>query len=314
MLCLLSAGCHRAGVHGSLQKNLNAPSSPKILAVYEPWFGDPDHINIGYSSQDKAVLKNQVQKAKDLTIAAFVVDWYGKRKPFLDGAFAALQQVAAGNDFKVILMYDEPADAEGHSTEFALTSLEYAYQRYIGPEAQFRSSYFTHEGRPVIFVWPRNKTTDWKRIRSYVNTWENPPVLIMEDGDPRNAEYFDGFYAWVQPGERGWQRDGSNRGLEYLEGFYRRMREEHPRKMAVGAAWPGFDDSRASWGQSRFMDAKCGQTFDDTLRMFRRFYDTKNPSPFLLVITWNDYEEGTAIERGIGRCNSGPAKGYVSRE
>jgi hypothetical protein len=25
--------------------------------------------------------------------------------------------------------------------------------------------------------------------------------------------------------------------------------------------------------------------------------------PFLLIATWNDYEEGTAIERGIAKCD-----------
>jgi hypothetical protein len=117
---------------------------------------------------------------------------------------------------------------------------------------------------------------------------------------------FDGFYAWVQPGERGWQKDGSNRGLEYLDDFYRRMRKHHPDKIVVGAAWPGFDDRRASWGQGRYMDARCGRTFDDTLRLFRRHHNQSNPVPFLLVVTWNDHEEGTAIEHGIQRCQDPP--------
>ena len=44
------------------------------------------------------------------------------------------------------------------------------------------------------------------------------------------------------------------------------------------------------------------QTFNDTLRMFRRYYDQQHPLPFLMIETWNDYEEGTAIERGVDTC------------
>ncbi len=307
ILCLLLAGCHRGNMHTTLRKNIATAPSPHVLAVYEPWFGDPDHIDVGYSSQDRVVLRSQVEKAKDLGVTAFVIDWYGTRKKFLDGAYAAMQQVAGENDFKVILMYDEPEDLAQQATEYALASLEYAYDRYIGPKARDRNAYFTYEGRPVVFIWPRHRSTDWDRIHRYLDTWETPPLLIMEDGFPHHSGMFDGYFAWVQPGKEGWKPDGSNRGLDYLDGFYRRMRKEHPNKIVVGAAWPGFDDHRASWGQGRYMDARCGKTFDDTLRLFRRYHDHSNPLPFLLVITWNDYEEGTAIEPGVSRCNGRPA-------
>jgi hypothetical protein len=36
--------------------------------------------------------------------------------------------------------------------------------------------------------------------------------------------------------------------------------------------------------------------------VFRRYYNDSHPLPFLLIVTWNDYEEGTAIERGIPHC------------
>jgi hypothetical protein len=45
------------------------------------------------------------------------------------------------------------------------------------------------------------------------------------------------------------------------------------------------------------MQNRCGQTLDDTMDFYRRYYDDSNPLPFLLIETWNDYEEGTAIER-----------------
>jgi hypothetical protein len=52
------------------------------------------------------------------------------------------------------------------------------------------------------------------------------------------------------------------------------------------------------------MDTRCGRTFEDSLRVFRRYYSDRNPLPFLLIETWNDYEEGTAIERGLDTCRA----------
>jgi hypothetical protein len=50
------------------------------------------------------------------------------------------------------------------------------------------------------------------------------------------------------------------------------------------------------------MNTRCGKTLADSLRMFRRYYNDQRPLPFMLIVTWNDYEEGTAIERGVGKC------------
>jgi hypothetical protein len=50
------------------------------------------------------------------------------------------------------------------------------------------------------------------------------------------------------------------------------------------------------------MNPRCGKTFDDTLRLFRRYYNEQRQLPFLMIETWNDYEEGTAIESGMVAC------------
>src|SRR5690242_19694044 len=295
-------GCHRTDVHQTLKENLRpAEGSPVVLAVYEPWFGDADHIDVGYSSHDRVVLNKQIEQARNMGISGFVVDWYGQRKPFLDQTYALLQQTAAQSDFRVALMYDEPEDSADPTTA-AMSALDYAYAQYIGPKASARHAYLTYNGRPVVFVWPRSKQTDWKSVREHLTAWEVSPLLIIEDGAYRFADHIDGFYAWVQPGKQGWSNDGSNWGREYLESFYKMMKEKYPNKIAVGAAWPGFNDRQASWSMNRYMDARCGKTFEDSLRLFRRFYTNTDPLPFLLVITWNDYEEGTAIERGLNNC------------
>ena len=274
-----------------------------MLAAYMPWFGQPGHIDVGYSSQDRVVLQKQIEQAKRLGISAFVVNWYGQRHAFEDRAYALMQQVAAENNFKVAILYDEDDSDPARETEDVISDLQYAYDHYIGPQATTpRDSYLTYDGRPMIFIFPKGGNADWERVRQAVNSWENPPLLIFKDIHPQLANVFDGFYAWVSPGKQGWQTDGSNWGEQYLDHFYKTMISAYPNKITVGAGWPGFNDSKASWSQNRTMNARCGRTFVDTLRLFRRYYDAQHPLPFLMIETWNDYEEGTAIERGVDTC------------
>jgi hypothetical protein len=82
----------------------------------------------------------------------------------------------------------------------------------------------------------------------------------------------------------------------------------------VGGAWAEFNDSRASWGLNRHISARCGQTFRDTLNLWQKYVPAGQVIPFLMVETWNDWEEGTAIEKGLPNCGGGPAPTSVVSE
>jgi len=306
LVCMVMVdGCASKDVHPAAA-SFQAPSrGPKVLAAWMPWFGDKKHMDVGYSSQDTNVMRRQIQDALNRGISGFVVDWYGDRRPYHDKSFALLQQVASEMHFQVALMYDETENDNGQATDEAFGAFDKAYRAYIGPSARYRDAYLTYNGRPVVFIFPKRGRTDWNRIRAKVNTWSSPPLLIYkDDASPEFAGAFDGYYAWVHPGHKGWAPDGSDWGEQYLDNFYKNMTTKRADKIVVGAAWPGFDDSHASWGLNRHMDARCGETFEQTLGFYRRYYNDSNSIPFLLIETWNDYEEGTAVERATyTNCN-----------
>jgi len=84
-------------------------------------------------------------------------------------------------------------------------------------------------------------------------------------------------------------------GRAYLENFYKTM-QKHPDKIAVGGAWPGFDDSAAKW----VLTATCKvlrQTLDQNAEFLSALLRQLQAASVSLIETWNDYEEGTAIER-----------------
>jgi len=296
---LIVNGCQRQVVHQAVQEDFQARAlGTRVLAAYMPWFGDGQHLDVGYSSQDPKVLRKQIDQARNRGITGFVVDWNGARRPFTDKSFAILQQVAGEAHFQVALLYNEAEEDTAESTQQALDAMDEAYRDYIGPQAPDRAAYLGYNGRPMIFIFPKRGQTDWNRVREHVNTWSTPPLLFYKDQAPEQfAGAFDGYYAWVHPGPGGWKPDGKDWGEQYLDHFYKNVKDKYPDKIAVGGAWPGFDDHRARWGLNRKMDRRCGATLDDTLRLYTRYYDATHPLPFLMIDTWNDYEEGTAIER-----------------
>jgi len=304
-LCAVAAlvvfqSCTQSVLHSNLrQDSASSTVTTQILAVYEPWFGHPSHISVGYSSQDPVAVAKQIDQAKGRGIVGFVVDWYGDREPYLDRSYALLQRVAAEKNFKIAMMYDETQEKNGQATDDALAAFEKFHQTYLSPNAPGRQAYLNYNGRPMIFIFPKSNETDWNRVRDEVATWDPSPLLIFEDRPTPFANIFDGFYAWINPGNKGFATDGSNWGEDYLRDFYRRMRSKYTDKITVATAWPGFDDSRASWGLHRYIAQRCGKTLSDTMRTAR---EEAPDAPFLLLATWNDYEEGTAIERGLTKC------------
>jgi hypothetical protein len=303
-LCLLR-GCSAAGPnHNTRLTYRAADGSPTVIALYEAWFGHPQHIQIGYSSHDPAEIKSQIRKAKALGISAFVVDWYGDRQPFIDESYALMQKTAAKNNFRVAMMYDE-TDAAVGATDEAIADLTMFHDAYLSPKSPGHGAYLTYDGRPVIFVFPKGGHTDWDKVRAVVNTWNPAPWLINENLPGAYADAFDGFYAWINSGSKGWSANGSNWGEDYLTNFYETMRDKYPNKIIVGGAWAEFNDSKASWGLNRHISARCGQTFADTFNFWRKELPASDPIPFLMIETWNDYEEGSAIEPGIDTCGAG---------
>jgi hypothetical protein len=276
-------------------------SSPQVIALYEAWFGHPKHMAVGYSSQDPSQISTQIGKAKELGISAFVVDWYGDREPFIDKSYALVQSTAAKKKFQVAMMYDE-TDQEDGATDEAIADFTMFRDTYLSPKSPGHEAYLTYQGRPVIFIFPKSGHTDWDKVRAAVNKWSTPPFLINENLPGQYANAFDGYYAWVNPGDKGWAADGSNWGEQYLSNFYQTMQSKYSDKIIVGGAWASFDDSKASWGLNRHISARCGQTFTDTFNFWRKDFPADDPPPFVMLETWNDHEEGTAIEGGIPTC------------
>ncbi len=295
----------------SLAQRGGSGSTPIVLAEYQAWHGlVPTHTNPPYVSTDTLVISRHIEMAQAMGISGFVVDWYGPPgglsndpdRAFIDQATAELVRQSETRGFKVALMYDEGTLSNTvplttlRQTR-AISDLLYARRYFTSP------AYLGISGYPALFVFPYPQVdpdVNWPQVRGQLGI---TVTLLDEDPNPGAQQHdvqFDGFYAWVQPSASHWMTDGSEWGRDYLTWFYNVMAGLAPTytsRVAVGGVWPGFDDSAAPWGQNRYIWRRCGQTWRDTWQLAKQF----NP-PYIMIATWNDFEEGSDVEFGIGDC------------
>jgi len=316
VLILSLAACDKTGQPGELPwlSGEFYDTTAMVLAEYHVWHGLPSHSvafssipgnHRPYDSRDPEVVVRHIREAKARGISGFVVNWYGPKagtandedREFMDLATAELFKQAEVLNFSVALLYDEgtvsSAESDPALYEARVKSdLSYA-ERYFASSAYLRIN-----DRPALFFFPYgtvNPFLDWAAVRNHLSV---PVTLMDKDPNPLEPEYdaqFDGFYAWVTATNGQWHPDGLEWGREYMEWYYSVMRSEaYAGKVTVGGVWPGFDDSFAPWSANRFMARAGNATHDQLLSMA----ETNNVN-YILVGTWNDFEEGTDIEYGV---------------
>ncbi len=269
-------------------------ATTKIYVRVMPWFGDSKHIQVGYHSDDAGQVSSQVQDMMSRGIDAGIVDWYGPDHGVSSHSTDLLfrESQARGFGFGISVDGGPLKDCMNKGcdlTGFLLSELRYAEQNYEGSNI-----YVRWHDRPLVFFFDGEKyPVDWGRIRSSLRM---NPLFIFRNSGAFDNQNDDGAFSWLAP-------EGANaqdpESLQYLERFYSRA-QRSPDKFAVGSVYRGFNDERASWGTGRRITENCGQTWLDTFGEINRHYSQSRQLPALLIVTWNDYEEGSSIEPGIG--------------
>jgi hypothetical protein len=284
-----------------------------VLAHWLGWFGLPNHRQPvpSYQATDPSVISRQIDAAQRLGIDGFIVDWYGPAtglplnneadRAFIDEATQALFVQAQNEpDFHVALMYDYGTlrdVASSQRTDRMITDLRYAIDTYLS-----NPTYLTYNNRPLLFVFPYDDVRPDVRLVEVTNAISQADVNLIYQNpstDTTILPYVDGFFAWVQPTTYdAWQPNGGDWGGGYLDWFYQTMSDPtlpYSQMLTVGAVWPGFNDSLAPWRSwsPRFIARRAGQTWDDIWELA-----VSHQPPLIQIVTWNDWEEDTAIEPG----------------
>jgi hypothetical protein len=303
----------------------------RLICEYQPWFGLSSHKSVGYNENLPATVAAQdafmITEGCDINL----IDFYGSLSPTQSFNLATTNAVFAdlnsrpGFPLKFGIMEDKgaltAACPTSNQTEAAtLTCIQSALitdMDYINTNYANSGVYFTDAGNPVIFLfippttWPLLTSADWATIwtavKAHTDTYSAAFKYVFQFGSFTTAPYDNGRFGWVQPAaydatKQFWWGSNTNASPIYLDNLYS-SGLTHQAQLTVGVIYKGFDDNNASWGGNRVMAQQCGQVLLKTANEISKYFGGANPQiPYVQIATWNDYEEGTAVEDGIDNC------------
>jgi hypothetical protein len=283
----------------------------RYIAHLMPWFTlscngattKCGHVSVGYESNDASQVHKQITDMHNRGFSVVFIDWYGPESAHHDGVVQKVMHEAErlkrdGVDFTFAVTPDKGiANAKcgmdkACNTQRLLAALLYAYKAYEQSPA-----YLHFNGRPVVpFFWSDSShPVDWDEIHAKV---PGNPLFVFQKAEGYKHEFSGGAYSWNGI------KAPPDIGMAYLDDFYKASATiDKSEQIVVGSAYPGFDDRLASWGKAKIIIRRCGLTWLDTMKETLKYHQiTGSALPYLQVITWNDYEEGTAMEMGIDNC------------
>jgi PKD repeat protein len=279
-----------------LQTLLSTGSTTRVIAVYQPWFRLPYHMEIGYDEHTSAQVQKQVEDAMSRGVTGFAVNWYGQPidsdKKFMNDVTTVVRQQAETHPgFGLLLQYDGGAIRSwtGDKTQKVIDDLNYAAINYFNSPAYIRKN-----NRPIVEFFGIDEAgpVDWGRIRAGV---QGSPLFLHRNVGGFTHTQSDGAYGWLGI-TSSWTT-----AVTYNDQFYKTALT-YPTKVVVGPVWTGFNDTLASWSGNRITPRACGQVWLKTWAQAKQYYPQGNVD-FLELNTWNDYEEGSELESGVDDCN-----------
>jgi hypothetical protein len=281
-----------------LQSLLYGGSNTKMYVAWMGWFGRSDHMNVGYNSSDSAQVHRQVQDMISRGVQGAIADWYGASNTSIETATQLLKTEAEANagHFEFAIMEDMGAlGSVAASNGCDVTSQLISDLTYVASQYEASPAYMRFNSRPVVFFFGVDAFyIDWSRV---VSSIPGNPLLIFRGNSAFTQNPSEGGFSWVNIESA----NPFDPELLSQDSFYEAAQHASGR-LAFGSAYKGFNDTLAAWGTNRVVDQHCGQTWLQTFSEAGKFYSSSNQLPAMQIATWNDYEEGTAIETGIDNC------------
>jgi hypothetical protein len=286
---------------------LPAPGSPRpaaasdipVLAFYYPWYSPSQFTRAAmwdvpvtaYESDHRSTMERQVREARGAGITGFISSWWGQGNR-TDGNFATLLDVAKEQGFTATIYFETGGD--GLRSESQITGA----LRYVMATCGSHQSLTRVGGKPALFFWKPSAggtAENWKRIRSQVDPNREWHWNVETDRPETWLDVFDGVHLFSAAS---WTADAT--------ATYRNMRSKVdavasrtgiPKAWAAGVA-PGWDNSRQSTPVQVLVPRQNGAYYS------ARWEAALASRPDLVTITsWNEWDEGTAIEPGTGYGN-----------
>jgi hypothetical protein len=300
---------------GNVHTLLYPGNTTKVLVHYLPWWnGSPrSGINTGYSNADP---KYAIALFGDLArrgVDGVMIDWYGQTHPVNAAWLANLPALAEHPNMTFSIMIDIGSYTFSKCSgcnlqQTILYNLAYLQQTYFN-----NPQYLKVGGEPVVSEFAltaQNPPVDWAAIQA---AFPNVKWIHLD-----NAQAISGFDITDSAGSFLWADPGNPAAVKadmsepnYFYGHATTTKESG--KLAFGAAFKGFNNYYASWndGSVAKIPQACGATWLETFATLNKYYSASRQIPFVQLVTWDDYEEGSELETGIDNCNTVSAQ-YVA--
>jgi len=174
-----------------------------------------------------------------------------------------------------------------------------AAMAYISAQYFADPQYLKYNGKMVVGDFALTAATgiNWAAVQA---AYPNVALIHLD-----NATSPDGFgitdsagsFLWVNPTAT----DLAPPNLSTVTNFYPRALT-HANSIAMGGTYKGFNSQYAPWDGQQYVDQQCGATWLNTFSQINQSYSSTNQLPFLQLVTWDDYYEGTELETGIDNC------------
>jgi hypothetical protein len=294
------------------------------------------HYQVGYNSNDAATVKAQMDDMQSRGIMGPIIDWYGPNAPIEEGTTQKVKsdlearcsggtcpmQFAITEDQGSMSKSGCPQNGGGKDQTSCISQalqrdLDYMNANYFPSPAYLRIDANTMKpqrgSRPAVFFFIcescyTNPSPNWtlifQQLRQHVMTYTTGDPLIwfiFRNGGAFTHIESDGGFAWVNH-----YGSGDTYGLAYLDNFYDTSLK-YSKLQPWGSAWKGFNNTNAPWKPAvSITPQQCGNTWVQTFgeMTHNNDYSAARQLPFMQLVTWNDYDEGTEIETGIDNCLS----------
>lgn len=271
-----------------------------VLAHYTPWWGAYTRgVDVGYNSGDPLQAQRTFDSMNQRGVDGVIIDWYGKSPQQVDANWqASMPAFAQHPTMKFSIMFDHGISltpcAGCDLTATLIDDLDYVAQTYFS-----NPQYLKRDGHPVVseFAMETAGTVDWARVQA-----AHPEVYwLHQHEEGYSVPDTAGGYAWVDAPNRTAPL-AQTADLTRLTSF-NSFAAARPALTAISGAWKGFDDTLAFWANpNHYVPQQCGETWLSTFANANAHFSTSNQLPYLQLVTWNDYEEGSALEPGIASC------------
>jgi hypothetical protein len=296
-----STNVSKVNVHSLLYPG----NTTKVLVHYLPWFdgGMDTGVNVNYSNANPTYINAFFADLVSRGVDGVMVDWQGQTD-ISDADWLISQPIihnytaASGSKLSFAIMLDANLlnNYSGTNQSKVLAAMSYINTHYLSD-----ASYLTYNGKPVVgdFGLTAASGINWTAIQA---AYPNVQFVHLDNatspdgfGIPNSA----GSFLWVNPPPS--PQNPVPPDLSGMDDFYTRA-NTHPTQITMGAAYKGFNSQYASWDPQEYVNQQCGATWLNSFTKINQYYNSAKQLPFLQLVTWDDYYEGTPLETGIDSC------------